>query len=115
MTTFTKADLAAKALRLPGLYGPDEAISADDQADAEDMCDALVDTLAEMDISITNGSVDAVPASWYIPLSNYIGLYLLESFGGGAPTNDQLNGAIYTMRRLCATPATGSVVEADYF
>jgi hypothetical protein len=115
MTTYTKADLAAKALRLPGLYGPDEAISADDQAEAEEMAEQLIDSLNEMDIAITNGSVDDVPSAWFVPLANFIGVYLLQSFGGPAPTADQIDGATKPLRRMGYRRATGATLKADYF
>lgn len=115
MTTFSKSDLASKALRQPGLYGPDESISGADQADAEEMAEALVDTLAEMNIFIPNGSVEVVPASWYVPLASYIGLYLLQSFGGGPPTQQQLDGALAPLRRMSSKPPTGSVAESTYY
>lgn len=114
MTTFTKADLAAKALRMPGLYGPDETISGADQEDAENVAEALVDTLSEMNIFIPNGSVAVVPSSWYVPLAQFIGLYLLQSFGGPAPTADQVTGATMPLRVMSSKPATGSVLEGEY-
>lgn len=115
MATYSKSDLASKALRQPGLYGPDETISGADQADAEEMAEALVDTLAELGVLVPNGSVNVVPSAWYIPLANYIGLYLLQSFGGGPPTPPQLDGALSPLRRMSSRPATGSVAEATYF
>lgn len=115
MTVYSKSDLASKALRQPGLYGPDESISGADQADAEEMAEALVDTLAEMNIFIPNGTVNAVPGSWYIPLANFIGLYLLQSFGGPSPSRDAMDGALAPLRRMSAKPATGSVAQAQYF
>lgn len=115
MTIFSKADLASKALRLPGLYGPDESIAAEDQEDAEEMADALVDTLAELNIFIPNGSVMAVPGSWYIPLANYIGIYMMQSFGGPAPTPATLEAALSPLRTLSAKPETGSILEVEYF
>lgn len=115
MTVYSKSDLAAKALREAALYAPDEDIEADDQTDAEEKAEALVSTLSTKGISITNGSVNAVPDDWYIPLAQYIGMYLLSSYGGPFPTDDQIKGAERTMRQLCARPATGSVAETDYF
>ncbi len=115
MTTFTKADLASKALRQPGLYAPDEAIVANDQTEAEEMAEALVETLAELEIFIPNGSVEDVPGAWYIPLAQYIGLYLLPGFGGPQPTADQVGGALAPLYRMSAKPATGSVLENDHF
>lgn len=115
MTTYTKADLASKALRLPGLYAPDESISGEDQQDAETMADSLVETLTDLSVFIPNGSVSVVPASWYIPLAQFIGLYLLQSFGGTAPTPDQIEGALRTLRSLSTKPATGAVLTNEYF
>jgi hypothetical protein len=115
MTTYSRSDLASKALREPGLYGPDEAITGEDQEDAEEKASALVLTLASKGISIPNGSVDAVPEDWYIPLAQYIGMYLLPSFGGDFPTADQIRGAEMVMRQISARPATGSVAEVQFF
>lgn len=115
MTTYSKSDLATRALRQPGLYGPDEVITGEDQEDAETMCEALVETLAEMEINIPNGSVNVVPAAWLIPLANYIGVYLLESFGGSAPTLAQIEGALMPLRRMSAEPATGAVLASEHF
>ena len=115
MTTYSRSDLAAKALRLPGLYGPDEAISGEDQEDAEAMAEAIVETLAEMNIYIPNGSVDVVPASWYIPLANFIGMYLVQSYGGPSPTEKSIQDAASPLRTMSAKPETGSILEAQYF
>ena len=115
MTAYSKAELAAKALREAGLYGPDETISADDQADAEEKAEALVETLNDEGISIVNGSVNAVPMSWYIPLAQYIGMFLLPSYGGPFPSDDQITGAQKIMRRMSAKQPTGAVSEAEYF
>lgn len=115
MTTYSKADLASKALREAALYAPDEDIEANDQTDAEEKAEALVSTLASKGIAITNGSVNAVPDDWYIPLAQYVGMFLLSSYGGPFPTDDQIRGAERTMRQLCARPATGSVAEVSYF
>lgn len=114
MTVYTRADLASKALRQPGLYAPDEDIAADDQEEAEIACESLVDTLAELKIFIPNGSVDVVPSAWYLPLANYVGLFLLQSYGGGAPTADTLQGALAPLRMMSEKPATGAVMEAEY-
>jgi hypothetical protein len=115
VTTYSKADLASKALRQPGLYAPDEAISGEDQADAEEVASALVETLASQNIYIPNGSVSQVPEAWYIPLARYIGLHLMESFGGGSPSADVLEGALSPLRVLSAKPETGSVLETTYY
>ena len=115
MSVYSKSDLASKALRLPGLYGPDEAISGEDQEDAETMAEALVDTLAEMDIFIPNGSVNAVPSAWYIPLANFIGIFMLQSYGGPAPTEKAIQDAAAPMRTMSAKPPTGSVLESTYY
>lgn len=115
MTTFTKSDLASRALRQPGLYGPDETVSGADQEDAETVCESLVETLAEMGVSIPNGSVDLVPGGWFIPLAQFMGLYLLQSFGGPAPTREQVDGAISPLRRMSVKTATQDVLVAEYF
>lgn len=115
MTTYSKADLASKALRQPGLYGPDEAIDGADQEEAEAMSEALVDTLAELNVFVPNGSVDVVPSAWYVPLANFIGLYLLQSYGGNPPSADALTGALSPLRTMSARPATGQVMESEHF
>jgi hypothetical protein len=115
MTFYSKADLASKALRQPGLYAPDEAISGEDQADAEEVASALVETLAAEGIHIPNGSVSQVPEAWYIPLARYVGLHLMESFGGGSPNADVLEGAKAPLRVMSAKPETGSVLESTYY
>lgn len=115
MTTYSKADLAAKALRMPGLYAPDEDITADDQAEAEEMVEALVETLAEMDINIPNGSASMVPSSWYLPLASYCGMFILQNYGGPAPTDAQITGAEKMLRRMSAKKATGQVADAVYY
>lgn len=115
MPVYSKADLAARALRQPGLYAPDETISAADQADAEEMCESLVDTLVEMGVALPNGSVHTVPAAWLVPLANFIGLYLMESYGGPAPTRDQVVGAMIPLHRMSSRKTTGVVLQADYF
>jgi hypothetical protein len=115
MSTYTKADLASLSLRDAGLYGPDEAISGADQETAETYCESLVDTLAEFGVYIPNGSVNTVPSAWLIPLASFSGLFLLKSFGGPAPTVDQVNGALVPLYKMSAKPPTGAVAEADYF
>ena len=115
MTVYTKSQLAAKALREAGIYAPDEALDPNDQDDAEVRAESIVSTLASEGISIVNGSVEEVPDDWYIPLAQYIGMYLLPSYGGPFPTKDQIEGAQRVMRRMTSKPATGSVAEASYY
>src|SRR5262245_55537360 len=102
MTTYSLSDLAAKSLRQPGLYAVDETIPADELEDAEESITSLTDALADEGIAIVNGSVNAVPSSWYLALARYCGLFLLESYGGGAPTPDQVIAAELPLRRLSA-------------
>lgn len=115
MATYSLSDLASKSLRLPNLYGPDEAITGEDQADAEEMCEALVETLTEFGVHIPNGSVNAVPGAWYIPLANFMGLYLLQGYGGEPPSPEALSGALTPLYKLSAKPSTGATMQAEYF
>jgi hypothetical protein len=115
MTVYSKSDLASKALREAALYAPDEDIDPNDQTDAEVKAAALVLTLESESIFIPNGSVNAVPEDWYIPLAQYVAMYLLPSYGGPFPTSDQITGAQRVLRRMAAKHPTGSVAEAEYF
>lgn len=116
MASFSKSELAAKSLRQPGLYGPDEPISADDQADAEVSAESSVDMLAEMGIGIPNGSVDNVPSAWLIPLAKFIGnVMLVESYGGALPTAQQMEALLLPLRRMSAKQPTGSVLETEHY
>lgn len=115
MTVFSRADLATKALREVGLYAPDEAIEGQDQEDAEEKASALVETLRSRGMAIPNGSVNAVPEDWYIPLAQYIGMWLLASYGGSAPTKAQLDASEAIFREMGARPETGSILETEYY
>lgn len=115
MTTYSKADLATKALREVGLYAPDEAIEGQDQEDAEEKASALVETLRTRGMAIPNGSVNAVPEDWYIPLAQYVGMWLMPSYGGQAPTRQQLDASEAIFREMVAKPETGSIAGAEYF
>lgn len=115
MTAYLLSELAAKALREPGLYGPDETISADDQADAEVKAQSLTSTLSARGVALWNGSYASVPEEYFIPLAQFVALYLMPSFGGSFPTKDQISGAESVLRELSATAATGSVAENQYY
>lgn len=115
MTTYTIADLAAKSLRTVGLYASDEPIASEDQEDAEASATSLIATLAKRGFSIWNGSAADVPEEYYIPLAQYIGMFLLSSYGGQSPTKEQIQGAESVLRDLSAKPISGENVQPDYF
>jgi hypothetical protein len=115
MTTYSLSDLASQALREPGLYAPEETIAQRDQEDAEIKASSLIKTLETRGIAITNGSAQAIPEDWYIPLAQYVGMFLMPNFGGSFPTADQIRGAEMIMRQMTAKPATGSVNEVQFF
>lgn len=114
MTTYSLSDLGTQALREVGLYAPDEAVDPNDQEDAETKALSLIDMLQSRGISMQNGSAQAIPQDWYTVLAQYVGIYLLQSYGGPALTLAQVSAYETTLRELSAKPATGSILEVEY-
>lgn len=117
MTTYTKSDLATRVLKDLGLVGADETPSADDLSWAEETIGAVVAQLASEGIFIMGGSDETVPQEYLVPLSKRIGLDIGPSFGlfSIADAEQAKPSANTTLRRMAAKPATGSVVEVDYY
>jgi hypothetical protein len=117
MTLYSKTELATHSMRKTGLLGAEETLSSSDLEFASKIIDSRVAYLASVGVSIPNGSAEAVPMEWLDPLADYIGLYLLSAYGGSAPTDQQVMGAMRPLRQLAssAKPATGLVAESAYY
>lgn len=117
MTTYTRADLAARVLRDLGLYAPEESIDGNDQEWAEETIASVTAQLAAEGITIWNGSDEALPLEYLVCLSKRIGLDIGPSFGlfSVAESEAAKPVANATLRRLAASLPTGSVLETEYF
>lgn len=117
MTMYSKTELATHAMHKPGLLGSDETLRPEDLALATKVIDSRIAYLPSEGVSIPNGSAEAVPLEWLDPLADYIALYLLPSYGGSAPTLDQVNGALRPLQALTslAIPPTGLKSSPEYF
>lgn len=81
MTTYSKTDLATRALRDLGLIGAEEVPSAADLDWAFETIDSVVPMLAAIGLPIWNGSEVQVPSEYLVPISKRAGLDMAPSFG----------------------------------
>lgn len=114
MTIFTQADLATQTMKEAGLIDPRQAPDADDLADVQTIVASRYASLVTNGIAIANGSDEAVPVEWLVPLASYCSLFL-TTFGMPYPTREQIDGAESILRRMSARGPTGAVQETNYF
>jgi hypothetical protein len=117
MTTYTGTQLATRVLKDLGLVGADETPTATDQAWAEQTVEAEIGLLAAKGIPIWNGGEDSIPHEYLTTISRRIGLALAPSFGLSdvATATIAMRAAEDDLRILGAVPATGKVLEVEYF
>lgn len=117
MTTYSRTDLATRALRKAGLVAAEETPSAADLDFAAEGIASDTEALAQVGITIINGDDQAVPQGFLEPLARYHAVTFKEDFGlinaVEAETARELQRR--QLYKLCVTPATGIVAEAEYF
>ena len=117
MTTYSRTDLATRALRKANLIGAEETPSAADLDFASEGIASDTAALAIEGISIVNGDDQAVPLEHLEPRARYHAISLKEDYGllssVEAAQSRELEKRL--LRRLCAKPATGSVAGTEYF
>jgi len=116
MSTYSQSDLATRALRKSHV-GIDETPTAAELADAIELIGSETAALAVEGITIVNGSDEFVPQEQLEPLAAYFAITLKEDNGliseqVAEQTRQMMR---LRLRRLCAKPATGSVVEVEYY
>lgn len=117
MTTYSRSDLSTRALKDVGLIGAEEVPSAADLEWANETVSSVTAQLATEGIVIWNGSDQALPLEYLVPLAKRCGLDMAASYGLASPADVEtakvpLNA---TLRRMNAKQPTGSVAEAEYF
>lgn len=117
MTTYDNEQLGRRVLRDLGLIGADETPTAADQSFAEETIEAEIGLLNAKGIPIWNGNDMSVPHEYLTVLSRRIGLAVAPSFGliDIATAQIAMEAAERDLRILGMTPATGDVLQAEYF
>lgn len=115
--TYSRADLAERVLKDLGLVDARDPVDADDQAWAEETVASVTAQLASEGVFVWNGSDEALPLEYLVPLSKRIGLDVGPSFGLFSIAEAELakEAANRTLRRMNAKRPTGSVVAVEYF
>lgn len=114
MTVYSRSDLATQTLKEAGLIDPRMSPDADDLSDVETIVASRYASLVVNGIAIPNGSDEAVPLEWLVPLASYCAMFM-QTFGVPAPTRQQIDGAEAILRRMSSRGPTGTVQQADYF
>lgn len=117
MTTYTQAELATHALTESGLLAEEETPSSAQLEKAKTHAEAALDFLASLGVPVWNGNVASLPSEYLIPVSSYIEALLLKGNGQiDQVTCVQLRQAAERdIRRLSMIPASGAVLEGEYF
>jgi len=117
MTTYTKSDLATRILRDAGLVGADEVPSAIDLLWAEETLSSEIDAMAAKQIVIWDGSEISIPNAYLTTLSRRIVLAVGPSFGLAdvVAAAQAIPVVEKDLRTLSQIPATGAVLENEYY
>lgn len=117
MTTYSRSELATRALKKAGIVGLESNPTAAELADAEELISSDTEALEDEGIPMVNGSDQAVPSNQFEPRAAYHAITLKEDYGliSEADAEALRDKHKKRLRRLSALPATGSVVETEYF
>lgn len=117
MTTYSRTDLATRALRKANLVGAEETPSAADLDFAEEGIASDTAALAIDGITIVNGSDEAVPLEYLEPLATYHAITFKADYGliNDAEAEQARQYHRVRLRRMCVTEPTGAVLSTDYF
>jgi hypothetical protein len=112
---YSRSDLVTRAYQTTNLGEADEAAPSPAQLEFGKVTAAsMVSTLSSKGIAIANGSVDAVPEDYFLPLSELLGVYLMKSNGGGGSADDVAFWESQ-IRQVSAQQASNAVLAVDYF
>lgn len=116
MTIYSRSDLATRVLKDLNLIASDETPSAEDLEWAEETVASVTAQLAAESITIANGSDQALPLEYLVPLSKRIGLDIAPSFGLMSVDQAEVAKPVLntTLRRMNAREPTGVIAEAEY-
>lgn len=117
MTTYSRTDLALRVLRDLGLVAAEETPSQDDQTFAEETVASVYAELAARNISLPNGSDEALPQEHLVCVSKRIGLDVATAFGLISVSDAEMAKPVAerTLRELAMRRPTGQTAPADYF
>lgn len=117
MTTYTRADIATRALRDLGLVASDEAPSADDQVYAEETIASVYAEMAARGISLPNGSDEALPLELLAIVTRRVALDIAPAFGLASIADSEAAKPVLerNLREIAAKPPSGAVADAEYF
>lgn len=117
MTTYSRTDLATRALRKANLIGAEETPSAADLEFAAEGIASDTAALAVEGITMDNGSDQAVPLEHLEPRATYHAVTLKADFGlmGDVEAESARVAMRQRLHRLAAKQATGETMQAEYF
>lgn len=116
MSTYSTTDLATRALRKANLIGAEETPTAADLDFAEQGIVSDTAALIVEGIVMDNGSAESIPIEQLEPRADYHAITFKKDYGLISDTEAEQAKTLHRMRlrRLCARPATGSVLDAEY-
>jgi hypothetical protein len=114
---YTLNQFGTRVLRDLGLLGAEETPSSADLNWATSKIENIIQTLSAKRISIWDGSSVSIPNEVAEPLSARVALSVAPSFGQTdiVTATAAIDSVEKELRVLSARPATGAVVDADYF
>jgi hypothetical protein len=117
MTTYSRTELATRALRKANLVGAEETPSAADIDFANEGIASDTAALAIEGIYIVNGSDQAVPLEHLEPRAVYHAVTLKADFGLMSDVEAEQARELMKrrLRRLCVVQPTGVAQKAEYF
>jgi hypothetical protein len=117
MTTYSQTDWATRALQKASIVDAEEAPSAALSAWAGEVGVSLFEQLAAESISVSNGSDQSLPGEYYQVFSAFVACDLKAEVGliSDVEAETLKTELKKTFRRMNPLPATGSVVEVEYF
>ena len=117
MTTYSTNDLATRALRKANLIGAEETPTAADLEFAQESIVSDTAALIAEGIVMDNGSAESIPIEQLDPRADYHAVAFKKDYGliNEVEAEQARQSQRMRLRRLCARPATGSVLDAEYY
>lgn len=117
MTTYSKSDLATRALKLSRRLNPDQVPEAFVLIDAIELIDSDMDAIREAGLETWDASNESIPDKWFVPMARYHSITLRETRGLMSPV-DAIQARqlmLAELRKLAARRPTYGAAEGEYF